>query len=64
MRILLVKPKPRLKTILAVEPVIRLEPLELGYVAAAVPPGHEVRIADLRLSNRPDRQFVDTLQSY
>jgi len=63
-RILLVKPRPVLQTILAVEPVIRLEPLELGYVAAAVPPGHDIRIADLRLSRRPDHQFIDTLQDY
>ena len=37
MKILLVKPKPRLRTILKLHPLIMLEPLELGYVAAAVP---------------------------
>jgi len=42
MRILLVKPKPRLKTILRLQPIVLPEPLELGYVAAAVPPGQEV----------------------
>ena len=64
MRILLVKPKPALTTIRKLQPIILLEPLELGYVAAAVPPGHEVRILDLRLSRWPDRQFTRTLQNY
>lgn len=49
MKILLVKPKPVLKTILSLKPLLFLEPLELAYLAAAVPPGHEVRILDLRL---------------
>lgn len=64
MKILLVKPKPRLKTILKLHPIIMLEPLELGYVAAAVPPEHEVRILDLRLSRWPDHEFRKTLKSY
>ena len=50
MKILLVKPRPRLKTILKLQPIVLMEPLELGYVAAAVPPGHEVRVLDQRLS--------------
>lgn len=64
MKILLVKPKPRLKTVLRVQPIVLMEPLELGYIAAAVPPGHDVRIMDLRLSGRPDRDFVNVLESY
>lgn len=64
MKILLVKPKPRLNTILKLRPIIFLEPLELGYVAAAVPPEHEVRILDLRLAHFPDRAFVKTLNEY
>ncbi len=64
MKILLVKPKPRLNTILKLHPLIRMEPLELGYIAAAVPQEHEVRILDLRLSKRPDRDFVRTLKKY
>jgi len=64
MRILLVKPKPRLKTILKLQPIVLHEPLELGYVAAAVPPGHEVRVMDLRLSRWPDRQFARTVRNY
>ena len=64
MRILLVKPKPRLKTILKLQPIVLMEPLELGYVAAAVPPGHDVRVLDLRLSRWPDREFVKTLRRY
>ena len=64
MRILLVKPKPRLKTILKLQPIVLMEPLELGYVAAAVPPGHDVRVLDLRLSRRPDHEFVKMLTRY
>ena len=64
MRILLVKPRPRLKTILKVQPIVLMEPLELGYVAAAVPPGHDVRVLDLRLSRWPDHEFVKTLTRY
>lgn len=64
MKILLVKPKPRLETILRLHPIIFLEPLELGYVAAAVPPGHDVRILDLRLARWPRREFVRTLKRY
>jgi radical SAM superfamily enzyme YgiQ (UPF0313 family) len=64
MRILLVKPKPRLKTILKLQPIVLMEPLELGYVAAAVPPGHDVRVLDLRLSRRPDHEFVKVLAEY
>ena len=62
MRILLVKPKPRLKTILKLQPIVLMEPLELGYVAAAVPPGHDVRVLDLRLSRWPDCQFARALK--
>ncbi|MCZ7652443.1 MAG: cobalamin-dependent protein [Thermoanaerobaculia bacterium] len=64
MRILLVKPRARLRTILGLERFQRLEPLELGYVAAAVPPGHEVRVLDLRLSRRPERRFARTLREF
>lgn len=64
MKILLVKPKPRLKTILKLQPIVLMEPLELGYVAAAVPPGHEVQVLDQRLSRWADREFVRTLKKY
>jgi hopanoid C-3 methylase len=64
MRILLVKPRPRLRTILKLQPIVLHEPLELGYVAAAVPPGHDVQILDLRLARRPDRQFVRTVRNF
>ena len=40
------------------------EPLELGYVAAAVPREHEVRLLDLRLSWWPDYQFAQSLKQY
>ncbi len=64
MRILLVKPKPRLKTILRLQPIVLHEPLELGYVAAAIPSGHEVRVLDLRLARWPDWQFARALRKY
>ena len=54
MRILLIKPKATLPTVLALERFQCLEPLELGYLAAVVPAGHEVRVLDLRLHRFPD----------
>lgn len=54
MRLLLVKPKPRLATIRGLEAFSLLEPLELGYLAAAVPREHDVRVLDLRLTRFPD----------
>ena len=44
MRILLVKPPPHLKTVLGLQRFQRLEPLEFGYLAAALPTEHEVRV--------------------
>lgn len=64
MKILLVKPKPLLKTILKLRPLIFLEPLELGYVAGAVAPGHDVRVLDLRLARWPRRAFLRTLRDF
>lgn len=64
MRILLVKPKAKLDTINKLKPLIFLEPLELGYLAAVVPQGHDVRILDMRLSKRPDVEFVKALNEY
>ncbi len=54
MRILLIKPKATLPTVLALERFQCLEPLELGYLAAVVPAGHEVRVLDLRLHRFSD----------
>jgi hopanoid C-3 methylase len=64
MKVLLVKPSPRLETIRTVHGLIFLEPLELGYIAAAVPPGHDVRVLDLRLAKAPDRAFARELRAY
>ncbi len=61
MRILLVKPWPRLATIRGLQRFLLLEPLELGYLAAATPAGHTVRILDLRLSHAPARAFTRAL---
>ncbi|MGB2986555.1 MAG: radical SAM protein [Phycisphaerae bacterium] len=63
-KILLVKPKARLATIRKLNPIIRLEPLELGYVAANVPEGHNVQILDLRMARTPMRAFKRVLTTY
>ena len=55
-KILLVKPHARLATILGLQRFMLLEPLEFGYLAAAVP-GHDVRVLDLRLHRSPLRVF-------
>ena len=64
MRILLVKPRAELPTILSLQRFTLLEPLELGYLAAAVPAGHDVRVLDLRLTRTPERTFLRTLRRY
>ena len=64
MRILLVKPKARLRTVRGLERLQRLEPLELGYLAAVVPPPHEVRVLDLRLHRAADRAYLRALSAY
>jgi hopanoid C-3 methylase len=62
MKILLVKPQARLPTILGLQRFQLLEPLELGYLAAAVGPRHEVRILDLRLALRADLALIRALR--
>ena len=64
MKILLVKPKALLETITKVNPLIMLEPLELGYVAAAAPDDQDVQVLDLRLARFPRRTFIRTLKRY
>ncbi len=63
MRILLVKPKATLAIVRGLERFQRLEPLELGYLAAALPTHHEVRVLDLRLCRHPRRTLLSTLAS-
>ena len=63
LRILLIKPKATLRTILGLEKLQRLEPLELGYLAASVPE-HNVRVLDLRVVRFVDRAFKKTLNSF
>ncbi|MFZ2492176.1 MAG: radical SAM protein [Thermoanaerobaculia bacterium] len=64
MRILLVKPRPQLDAIHALHRFQLLEPIELGYLAAAVPKQHEVRVLDLRFSYFPDASFSRTLKRF
>jgi len=64
MRILLVKPSPRLDTIRGLQAFQRLEPLALGYLAAAAPPGHDIRVLDLRLRRFPEASFRRTLRGF
>jgi radical SAM superfamily enzyme YgiQ (UPF0313 family) len=63
MRILLVKPQAQLRAVLGLQAFSLLEPLELGYLAAAVSPEHEVKVLDLRLVRKAERAFVKTLQT-
>ena len=51
--ILLVKPKARLATIDALHRFQLLEPIELAYIAAAVPPEHRIEVIDLRFARNP-----------
>jgi radical SAM superfamily enzyme YgiQ (UPF0313 family) len=64
MKILLVKPRAELPTILGLQRFTLLEPLELGYLAASVPPEHEVRVVDLRLARSPVRAFRRALRGF
>jgi len=64
MRILLVKPRAQLPTILALQRFTLLEPLEFGYLSASVPRQHEVRVLDLRLARLPGRTFRATLRRF
>ena len=64
LRILLVKPKARLRAIRGLQAYLCLEPLELGYLAAVVPPPHQVRVLDLRLASFADRAFLNALHRF
>lgn len=64
LRVLLVKPRAELPTIRALERFQRLEPLELSYLAGALPAHHAVRGLDLRLSRRPGRRLVHELKNF
>ena len=64
MRILLVKPPPHLQTVLGLQRFQRLEPLEFGYLAAAIPAEHEVRVLDLRLYRFADHAFQRELARF
>jgi radical SAM superfamily enzyme YgiQ (UPF0313 family) len=64
MKVLLVKPKARLGAVLGLQGFSLLEPLELGYLAAVVPPEHEVRVLDLRLVRFAGRAFLRALARF
>ncbi len=53
MRILLIKPRARLKSVLGLQAFQLMEPLELGYLAAAAGREHKLRVLDLRLATWP-----------
>jgi hopanoid C-3 methylase len=63
-RILLIKPKARLRSVLGLQAFQRMEPLELGYLAAAAGPGHDTRILDLRLAAWPELALRDSLRRF
>jgi hopanoid C-3 methylase len=64
LRILLVKPRARLGAVRGLQAYLCLEPLELGYLAAALPPRHTVRVLDLRRTSFAGRAFRKTLHSF
>jgi radical SAM superfamily enzyme YgiQ (UPF0313 family) len=64
MRILLIKPKARLRSVLGLQAFQLMEPLELGYLAAAVGPEYETRILDLRLTAWPRLALLRTLRTF
>jgi hopanoid C-3 methylase len=64
MRILLIKPKARLRSVLGLQAFQLMEPLELGYLAAAAGREHESRILDLRLTAWPRLALLSTLQRF
>ncbi|MER2601677.1 MAG: cobalamin-dependent protein [Candidatus Competibacter phosphatis] len=64
MRILLVKPQAHLRTVLGLQRFQCLEPLEFGYLAAAIPEQHEVRVLDLRLYRFADAAFERALARF
>ena len=64
LRILLVKPKAGLRTVLAFQRLQMLEPIELGYLAAAAGPGHEIRVLDLRFESSARRALEKMLRQF
>lgn len=64
MRILLVKPQAHLKTVLGLQRFQCLEPLEFGYLAAAIPAEHEIRVLDLRLYRFAESAFERELARF
>ncbi|MCX7896062.1 MAG: cobalamin-dependent protein [Thermoanaerobaculum sp.] len=64
LRVLLVKPPAALATIRGLERFQRLEPLELSYLAGAVPAQHSVRGLDLRLYRKPWKAFQRELKAF
>ncbi len=63
-RILLVKPRPGLDTILKLRPIMLMEPLELGYLAAAAGTGHDIKVLDLRLTDEPEKAICEALSGF
>ena len=63
MRILLIKPKARLRSVLGLQAFQCMEPLELGYLAAAAGPTHALRIVDLRLTAWPGRALIKAMST-
>ncbi|MBB1125157.1 B12-binding domain-containing radical SAM protein [Thiospirillum jenense] len=64
MRILLIKPKARLRSIHGLQAFQLLEPLELGYLASAAGAQHDIRILDLRLTAWPQAVLFHTVRQF
>lgn len=63
-KFLLVRPPMALTLARRFHAFLHLEPLDLEFVAAGIPPHHEVRILDLTLAGKPFDAFAACLRSY
>lgn len=64
MKILLVKPHLPLKVARMLHGLLHLEPLELEIVAGGIDKEHEVRILDLSLKRKPEKDFLCEIRKY
>jgi radical SAM superfamily enzyme YgiQ (UPF0313 family) len=63
-RILLLRPDSQLTVVKRLRAFLHLEPLALEYLAASVPPEHEIKILDLTIEKRPIKQLQKTVKSF
>ena len=64
MNFLLVKPHLPLKVAQTLHGLLHLEPLELEIVAGGIGREHDVRIMDLSLNKKPERDFLSEIRDF